>query len=121
MGSGGEPTARETAQTRLTVRVSAGPDAETTQWTLTCQPAGGDHPAPEAACAALERADEPFTPVPPDQPCTQIYGGPQTATIEGVWRGERVRASYSRENGCEIHRWDALLPVLQPDKADGQG
>ena len=30
-----------------------GPDGESTEATLTCDPAGGTHPDPEAACAAL--------------------------------------------------------------------
>lgn len=118
MGSGGtgDPSPSQ-PQTRLTVRVTPSPDAATQEWTLTCQPAGGDHPAPAAACAALRDATGTFKPVPPDAICTQIYGGPQQATIEGVWRGEHVRASYNRKNGCEIHRWEAIKPVLQPRDA----
>jgi hypothetical protein len=41
--------------------------------------------------------------------CTQIYGGDQLATITGAG----VQASFSRANGCEIARWDALRPVLE--------
>lgn len=104
-------------QTELTVTVTPSAEAQTREWTLTCEPAGGTHPAPEAACAALHDASDPFEPVPPDAICTQIYGGPQTATIEGVWRGERVHASYDRTNGCEITRWDAIKAVLQPHDA----
>lgn len=48
-----------------------------------------------------------------------MYGGPQTATIDGLWRGQRVHASYSRTDGCEIARWEALAPVLQPARDDG--
>jgi len=39
-----------------------------------------------------------------------IYGGPQTATIVGVLDGTRIDAAFSRQNGCEIARWDALGP-----------
>ena len=101
-------------ETRLVVRVQPAPGDQPKEWTLTCRPAGGTHPAPEAACEALHNAADPFKPVPPDAICTQIYGGPQTATIEGVWRGEQIRATYSRENGCEIHRWETIKAVLQP-------
>lgn len=53
-------------------------------------------------------------PVPDDQACTMIYGGPQTATITGTLNGEDVDSSFSRTNGCEIARWDALVKVLKP-------
>ena len=77
--------------------------------TLTCDPAGGDHPNAEAACAKLAEAGaQIFEPVPADQACTMIFGGPQTATITGTFQGENVDASFSRANGCEIDRWDAL-------------
>lgn len=101
-------------QTRLTIRVQPGDDAPNRTWTLTCEPAGGSHPTPQAACDALQAADDPFTPVPPDAICTQIYGGPQQATVEGHWQGDRVHAAFNRKNGCEIHRWESVKPVLQP-------
>jgi len=49
--------------------------------------------------------------------CTQIYGGPQTATVRGSWGGQAVDASFSRENGCEIARWDAATAVLGESSA----
>lgn len=101
-------------QTELTITVTPSPEAPPREWTLRCEPPGGTHPAPDAACAALHETADPFAPVPPDAVCTQIYGGPQEATITGVWRGEQVRASYDRTNGCEISRWDAIEAVLQP-------
>ena len=98
----------------LEITVSSGPDAEGTTWTLTCDPAGGTHPTPEAACQALDEAADPFAPVPDDMVCTDIYGGPETATISGTWDGESVAATYQRTNGCEIARWEALAAVLTP-------
>jgi hypothetical protein len=44
--------------------------------------------------------------------CTEIYGGPDVATITGSVDGEPVDATVTRSNGCEIARWDALEPVL---------
>jgi hypothetical protein len=88
--------------------------ATTHRWTLTCDPPGGDHPAPQRACATLDRLGaKAFAPVPPGTMCTQIYGGAQTATIVGTWRGRRVDASYSRTDGCQIARWDRIVDVLQ--------
>jgi hypothetical protein len=113
------PTATTTgdaAATSLTITVDPGADEELREYTLTCDPPGGDHPDPVAACDALAEASasdaSPLDPVPPSQACTEIYGGDQTAVIEGTLDGEPLRAELSRVNGCEIARWDALLPVL---------
>jgi hypothetical protein len=107
------PTRTSAPETRLEVTVQAAETMPPKQWTLSCDPPGGDHPDAAAACAALEKGKAPFAPVPKDMACTQISGGPQTATITGTWRGERVTASYNRSNGCEIARWDRLIPVFQ--------
>ncbi|WP_432492387.1 SSI family serine proteinase inhibitor [Kineococcus gypseus] len=89
-------------------------------WTLTCAPdgtPGGDHPDAAGACAAIAAAPDPFAPVPPDRACTQVYGGPQRATVTGTWAGREVSATFSRTDGCEIERWERLAPLLQPDPA----
>jgi hypothetical protein len=101
-----------TSPTSLTITAQAGPDAAAQTWTLTCDPAGGTHPDSQAACAALAAAKDPFAPVRKDVACTEIYGGPQTATVVGTYRGEQVSATYSRTDGCQIARWDAIAPVL---------
>jgi Subtilisin inhibitor-like len=104
------------AQTELTVTVRGAPAAAATTWKLTCDPAGGDHPNAQAACAALaaakKQAKDPFAPTPADQMCTQIYGGPQVAAVKGTWQGKKVDATFSRKNGCEIQRWSDLGKVL---------
>ena len=110
--------AEPTPQTSLTIAFDAGDGSEAQEWTLTCDPVGGNHPDPGAACAALGGLDATaFAPVPADQMCTQIYGGPQTATVRGSWGGQAVDASFSRENGCEIARWDAATAVLGESSA----
>jgi hypothetical protein len=82
-------------------------------WRLTCDPAGGDHPDPVAACAALVVNGATALPdVSASAVCTQVYGGPQTARISGTWRGEDVAAALSRRDGCQIARWDALRGLL---------
>lgn len=47
--------------------------------------------------------------------CAEIYSGPQTAEIDGTWRGDRVAATYSRTDACQTERWDALQSVLEPN------
>lgn len=102
----------EPRETQLRVVVDPGSGGDVRRWTLTCDPAGGDHPDAEAACRALDRLDDPFAPVPADTACTEIYGGPQTARVTGTYRGEPVDATFDRTNGCQIDRWDTHLPVL---------
>lgn len=105
-------TATTGENTSLTIVVTASPDSVEQTYTLVCDPAGGDHPDPAAACRALDRLKDPFAPVPPDTMCTEIYGGPQTATVTGTFRGEPVDAEFSRTDGCQIARWDAHAALL---------
>lgn len=111
-----QPTGGDNAPTNgvteLTVVVRAGPGQEERTFSLRCDPPGGDHPRPEAACRALAALEEPFAPVPPDTRCTEIYGGPQTATVTGTYLGEQVEAEFDRTNGCQISRWDAHVELL---------
>ncbi len=105
----GDPVAAD-----LTVSVDDGTGVRA-EYTLTCEPVGGDHPDAEGACAALAAAGTGvFGPVPKDQMCTEIYGGPQTAVVAGTLAGQPVTARFSRTNGCEISRWDALSAVFGP-------
>ncbi|WP_369145399.1 SSI family serine proteinase inhibitor [Streptomyces sp. R44] len=100
----------------VTVEKSGHPDADGT-FELTCgDRAKGNHPAAENACKRLDRLAEeggdPFLPVPQDQMCTQVYGGPALAHVTGTWQGRKVDARFSRANGCEIDRWQNLEPLL---------
>lgn len=96
---------------QLTIVVDDGSAAPTT-WTLSCDPAGGTHPDPEGACAALSAHRSALDPVPGDKMCAQVFSGPEKATISGTWQDEQVLATLSRVNSCETARWDALVPLL---------
>ncbi|MFD1658131.1 SSI family serine proteinase inhibitor [Streptomyces caeni] len=102
---------------RIVVTVSHAGRADGT-YVLRCHPGGGSHPDPVAACDALDRrtvwGQDPFAPVPPRSLCTMQYGGTATARVTGTWAGRPVDARYDRSNGCQIARWDDLVPVL-PD------
>ncbi len=86
------------------------------EYRLECDPAGGDHPQRERACARLDQlaaeGKDPFAPVSQRQICTMQHGGPATARITGIWRGHKVDATFRRTDGCEISRWDELEPLL---------
>ncbi|MBE4741963.1 SSI family serine proteinase inhibitor [Streptomyces caniscabiei] len=101
---------------RLTVTVrEAGGGADGT-FELRCHPEGGDHPDVREACGRLDRrttwGTDPFAPVRSGTVCTMQYGGPATAHVTGTWAGRRVDARFDRGDGCEISRWDAMVPLL---------
>jgi subtilisin inhibitor-like len=101
---------------RYDVTISFWPDGrggEARSATLTCDPDGGSHPDPGKACDALLKNEDALKPVAGDVACTEIYGGPQLATISGTSTVTPLHALLSRENGCQIARWDALAAVLE--------
>ena len=104
--------------TELTVTFRADAKSAPVVMRLTCEPTGGDHPRAAEACDRLAAVEtegaDPFAEPAPDQMCTFIYGGPQTAGVVGTWNGTAVNATFTRTNGCEISRWDAIEPVLSP-------
>lgn len=84
-------------------------------WTLRCNPARGTLQRPARACAELAAGGAKlFAPLPPRIVCTEIYGGPQLARVVGTVAGKRVWATFSRNNGCAISRWERLSPWLLP-------
>jgi len=99
--------------TDLTIVVSDG-SGKTSTWRLTCDPPGGTHPNPKAACRVLEtNGAVALPPVAQSKACTQIYGGPETATVTGTWHGQPVMSRFARNDGCQISRWklmEGLLP-----------
>ncbi|RMI39824.1 SSI family serine proteinase inhibitor [Streptomyces triticirhizae] len=115
--SGGSPWAPVGAD-RLLITVSGAGEADGT-FELTCAPAGGTHPEAAEACARLGELDAPFASVAEGTVCTFLYGGPATARVTGQWQGERVDAEFNRDNGCEISRWDRLVPVLPSVGSNG--
>ncbi|RKQ92036.1 hypothetical protein C8N24_1875 [Solirubrobacter pauli] len=75
---------------------------------VTCKaPTDGDACGAAAGVSAADLAEPKG-----DVACTQMFGGPETATIKGTLRGEPVDARFSRTDGCEIARWDKVKPLL---------
>jgi len=84
-------------------------------WILRCDPARGTLPRPAVACRRLAAGGPRlFAPLSDDLLCTQIYGGPQVARVVGTVAGKRVWATFSRQDGCHISRWNRLSPWLLP-------
>lgn len=112
--AGNEETVSTAPGTSLEISYTAEEGAAPGRWTLTCDPAGGTHPDAASACRDLAAAGEPFAPIPADAMCTEIYGGPQTATVRGTFRGAPVDLELSRVNGCFVAQWERLGALLPP-------
>jgi hypothetical protein len=99
------PGASAFAELTVTVdRDGKGPDRARTR-NVTC--------AAAADCPALAAVKpQELEPTPGDVACTELYGGPQTATVTGRLDGREIDARFSRVNGCEIARWQAATPLL---------
>ena len=113
-GCGGGGGAAGDAAIDLTLTLwPNGETGDSITWTLRCDPAGGDHPDPAAACAALTAVPDPFGPVPPPARCKEIPGGEdEVAVLDGDFRGRHVRSRFSRESPCVTGRWDRIAPVF---------
>jgi len=113
-GEASPATPAEPASTDLTIMVRDG-SGKTSTWRLTCDPPGGTHPDPKAACRALEsNGAAALPPVPKDKVCAQIYGGAETATITGTWQGMKIISRFARNDGCQISRWKLMEGLLPP-------
>jgi hypothetical protein len=106
----GAPTNDGETSLKISVDTDADGPGEPFEATLECPGAGTS----QVACAEIAKLpDDPAAPVPADQPCTEIYGGPDVMTITGTLDGEEIDATFTRANGCEIERYDRFLPVIQ--------
>jgi hypothetical protein len=104
-----------TAALRVTYWEDGAAASTSVTWTLRCGPVRGSLARPARACARLAAGGvKLFAPLRPDTVCTEIYGGPQKARVVGTVAGQRVWATFTRQNGCEIDRWQRISPWLVP-------
>lgn len=71
----------------------------------------------DRACSALsDAAVEEFLVNGPQENrvCTEIYGGPDVASVSGMINGEEVDVVIDRANGCGIDDWDVVLDGVLP-------
>ncbi|SRR5216683_4195179 len=109
--TGGTAAAARPAKVSLVIRVAARPGAKMQHWTLRCDPAGGTHPDPQAACRVLLHAKSPFAPLPRNEMCPMIVAGTKTATIQGTWFGKHVSSSFN-QRGCGNMRWAKIGQIF---------
>jgi hypothetical protein len=95
--------------------VVTGAGAKPTDWTLTCDPPGGTHPDPAAACAVLLKArdehKDPFGPLPVGVMCPMILANSKSAIVNGTWYGKRVSITL-RDGGCDLARWSEVGQIF---------
>lgn len=99
-------------ETSLAIEIRSREGVEPERYALTCGPPGGTLPDARGACERLVEAGDPFAPLPPGAMCAGIYGGPEVATVRGVFRGRQVNAVYRRNDGCAIARYARLMRLL---------
>jgi hypothetical protein len=114
-GSGSSTVVKPGGRTALEIATwRRGTDGPVRVWTLRCPP-GGTLPAAARACSRLDALGaKAFKPVPPNMACTQVYGGPQVAEVRGTFDGRRIKARFTRVDGCQIDRWNRhrfLFPI----------
>jgi hypothetical protein len=106
-GGGATPLA---ADLNVIVRPD-GPDGPVRERRIECERLGpGSEDAVCRRLAGLTPAR--LAPVPRLTACTSIYGGPAVGRVTGTIRGEPVDARFSREDGCQINRWDRNADLL---------
>ncbi len=95
----------------LTITVVNGPTKPITHWTLTCDPAGGTHPDPAAACAALAAIKQPFAVTKVGVACPMIVASARRATFSGTYFGAPVNRTII-DGGCDLAHWSQLGQVV---------
>ena len=99
------------AKVSLAITVSTAPGAPKKHWTLRCDPAGGSHPDPAAACAVLLKAKAPFAAPPKGIMCPMIRVGTKTAIVEGTYFGRHVDTTFE-PGGCGLARWQEIGAIF---------
>jgi hypothetical protein len=95
----------------LDITVSTTPNAPSKHWTLQCEPAGGTHPNPAAACAVLLKVKNPFAPLPKGIMCPMIRVGTKTAIVKGTYFGKHIDAKLS-PGGCQLAQWEKIGQIF---------
>jgi hypothetical protein len=111
-GCGGSTPSQPAAAAGLTIVFNDG-HGKVSTWQLSCDPPGGTHPDPKAACEALQRgAATALAPVDKTKVCAQLFGGPESAVLTGNWQGRSVDSHLNLKDSCQIARWKALEGLL---------
>jgi hypothetical protein len=99
------------AKVSLDITVSTVPGAPSKHWTLRCDPPGGSHPDPAAACAVLLKAKAPFAALSKGISCPMIRVGTKTAIVKGTYFGQHVDTTFM-PGGCGQSRWQEIGAIF---------
>ncbi|WP_017612659.1 hypothetical protein [Nocardiopsis salina] len=75
--------------------------------------AGVEAGAPEEDAGQEPGSEVLFTEVREGTVCTDTVYGPQEASITGVWEGEDIDTTLSRQGSCEEARWQRLRSLTE--------
>jgi hypothetical protein len=109
--AGGSGASASPPKVSLDITVTGQPGAKPKHWTLQCDPPGGTHPDPAAACRVLLAAKAPFAPVSKHLVCPMILVGTKTATVKGTFMGKKVD-SVLVDGGCTLARWTEIGQIF---------
>ena len=112
-----DPAAAAAVDLTVTLRPK-GPDGPARQRHIRCEQVGPS--AGTAVCQGLAGlTPAQLKPVPANVACTQIYGGPASASVRGTLLGKHVDAQFKLTKGCEIERWDRNRVLLDDAPTGG--
>lgn len=99
------------AKVAVKFRFTGGPENPTKLWTLNCEPAGGTHPDPAAACSALLKLKNPFAARSKQIACPMILRSNRKIVVTGTWFGVPVHRVVI-DGGCDLELFSALDKIL---------
>ncbi len=99
------------AKVSLSVTFTGQPGTPAKHWTLRCDPAGGTHPDPAAACGELLKIKDLFASPPMHVNCPMILATGHEVIINGTWFGKKVHRTFT-EGGCDLTHWTELNQIF---------
>ena len=94
----------------LDIKITGG-SGRAEHWTLHCDPAGGTHPDPAAACRVLLGAKDPFAPVAKGLMCPIILASTRVARVTGTYFGQQINTTFV-QGGCQTARWAKIGQIF---------
>ena len=96
----------------LDIKITGG-SGRAEHWTLRCDPPGGTHPDPAAACRVLLRAKDPFAPVhvPKGLMCPMMLASTRVARVSGTYFGQQINTTFT-QGGCQTARWAKIGQIF---------
>ncbi len=105
------PSAAPAAKVSLTFTMTGMPGQQVQHWTLRCDPPGGTHQDPAAACAALLRMKDPFAARPRRMICPMILASGRQIVVTGTWFGTKVHR-HILDGGCDLALFGSVSKIF---------